>query len=164
MKAARVFVYWLGGFGVWLLLIWNFQPASVIAGAVVSLIAALVFGRELPLVPVRLLNPLRWFWLLIFIPVFAYQVLKANVDVALRVLSPGLQLKPGIVKIRTTLKSDIARTFLANSITLTPGTMTVDIKDDVLYIHWIDVTTEDEAAAGRIIKGPFEKLLGRMFD
>ncbi|MFO7639163.1 MAG: Na+/H+ antiporter subunit E [bacterium] len=164
MKAARVVCYWLGGFGVWLLLTWSFETGSLIAGAVLALIAALVFGRELPLSPVRLLNPRRWFWLLVYIPVFGVHVIRANIDVALRVLSPGLQLKPGIVKIRTTLKSDIARTFLANSITLTPGTMTVDIKDDLLYIHWIEVKTEDCEEAGRIIKGPFEKLLARIFD
>jgi multicomponent Na+:H+ antiporter subunit E len=164
MKTARVLCYWLGGFGVWLLLTWNLGAASLIAGAVVALIAALVFGSELPLAPARLFNPVRWFWVLVYVPVFGYQVVKANIDVALRVLSPGLQLKPGIVRIRTTLKTDIARTFLANSITLTPGTMTVDIKDDVLYIHWIEVKTEDEAAAGGIIKGPFEKLLARIFE
>ena len=168
MKAARVFCYWLGGFGIWLLLTWTLDPASVIAGAVLALLTAWLFGRELPIIPVRLLNPWRWFWLLVYIPVFGYHVIRANIDVALRVLSPGLQLKPGIVKIRTTLKSDIARTFLANSITLTPGTMTVDIKpgaeDAVLYIHWIEVKTEDAEAAGRIIKGPFEKLLARIFD
>ncbi|MFO7676371.1 MAG: Na+/H+ antiporter subunit E [bacterium] len=164
MRTARVLCYWLGGFGVWLLLTWTLNTASLVLGAVVSLIAALVFGSELPLSPARLFNPARWFWVLVYIPVFGYQVIKANIDVALRVLSPGLQLKPGIVKIRTTLKTDIARTFLANSITLTPGTMTVDIKDDVLYIHWIEVRSEDEAAAGRMIKGPFEKLLARIFE
>jgi multicomponent Na+:H+ antiporter subunit E len=149
---------------VWMLLTWTLIPATIIAGVVVSLIAALWFGSVLPLRPASLLNPVRWLWLLIFVPVFAWECLKANVDVAMRVLSPGLQLKPGIIKIRTSLKTDIARTFLANSITLTPGTMTVEIQDDVLYIHWIDVKTEDAEEAGKIIKGPFEKLLARIFE
>jgi multicomponent Na+:H+ antiporter subunit E len=164
MKAARIFTYWVAAMALWMLLTWTLIPATVIAGAVVSLLAALVFGDDLPLRPVRLLNPVRWLWLLVYIPVFAWECLKANIDVAMRVLSPGLQLKPGIVKIRTSLKSDIARTFLANSITLTPGTMTVEIQDDVLYIHWIDVRTEDPDEAGKIIKGPFEKLLARIFE
>jgi multicomponent Na+:H+ antiporter subunit E len=90
--------------------------------------------------------------------------LKSNIDVALRVLSPGLQIKPGIVKIRTNLKSDVARVFLANSITLTPGTMTVEMKDDVLYIHWIEVGASDITAASKAIIGPFEYFLGRIFD
>jgi multicomponent Na+:H+ antiporter subunit E len=164
MKALRTLVYWIAAMAVWLLLTWTVNWPSLVAGAVLSLITAIVFGGELPVVPVRLLNPMRWFWLLVFIPVFAYQCLKANIDVALRVLSPGLMLKPGIVKIRTSLQSDLARTFLANSITLTPGTMTVEIEEDVLYIHWIDVKTDDPDEAGRIIKGPFERLLARIFD
>lgn len=164
MKAARVFSYWVAAMGVWLLLTWTVQWQSVAAGLVVTFISALLFGKTLPVEPVRLLNPVRWFWLLAYIPVFMYEVVKANVDVALRVLAPGLLLKPGIVRIRTSLKSDIARTLLANSITLTPGTMTVDIKDDILYIHWIEVKTDDPVAAARIIKGPFEKMLARIFD
>lgn len=164
MKTARILAYWVGAMAVWLLLTWTLRWHSIVVGAGVALVTAVVFGGELPLRPVRLLNPFRWFWLLVYIPVFAYQCLKANIDVAMRVLSPGIQLNPGIVKIRTSLKSDIARTFLANSITLTPGTMTVEIQDDVLYIHWIDVRTDDPDEAGRIIKGPFEKLLARIFD
>jgi len=101
---------------------------------------------------------------LAYIPVFAYMCVKCNVDVALRVLSPGLQLKPGIVKIRTSLKSDIARVFLANSITLTPGTMTVELNDDVLYVHWIEVGSNDPVEAGKAIIGPFEYFLSRIFD
>jgi multicomponent Na+:H+ antiporter subunit E len=164
MKVVRILVYGLAAMAIWLLLTWNINWPSVAAGAVLSLIAAIVFGGDLPLEPVRLLNPRRWFWLLIYVPVFAYQCFKANLDVALRVLSPGLALKPGIVKIRTSLKSDLARAFLANSITLTPGTMTVEIEEDVLYIHWIDVKTEDPERAGQMIKGPFERLLARIFD
>ncbi|MEO0081162.1 MAG: Na+/H+ antiporter subunit E [candidate division WOR-3 bacterium] len=164
MKTARAVAYWVGAMAIWMLLTWTMNPATLVAGAVMSLIAALWFGRELPVQPVKLLNPVRWFWLLVYVPVFAWACLKANVDVAMRVLSPGLVLRPGIIKIRTSLKSDIARTFLANSITLTPGTMTVEIKDDVLYIHWIDVRTDDPEVAGRMIKGPFEKLLARIFE
>lgn len=164
MKMARIIAYWLAAVVFWLLLSWNLGLVTIVVGAVVGLMAALWFGGELPVKPARLLSPVRWFWVLVYIPVFAWECFKANVDVAMRVLSPGLALRPGIVKIRTTLKSEAARTFLANSITMTPGTMTVEIQDDVLYIHWIDVKTEDPRAAGKIIKGPFEKLLARIFD
>jgi multicomponent Na+:H+ antiporter subunit E len=164
MRAGRVIFYWLGAMAVWLLLTWTVHWQSVVVGVLVTLIAALAFGQQLPVVPLRLFNPRRWFWLLVYIPVFAWQCFKANLDVAMRVLSPGLQLRPGIVRMKTSLKTDIARTFLANSITLTPGTMTVEIKEDILYIHWIDVQSEDPEKAARIIKGPFEKLLARIFD
>jgi multicomponent Na+:H+ antiporter subunit E len=70
------------------------------------------------------------------------------------------------VKVKTTLKSDTALTFLANSITLTPGTLTVDIDKDcgVLYVHWIDVKAKDVEAATKIIVERFEKILKRIFD
>jgi multicomponent Na+:H+ antiporter subunit E len=161
---ARRIAYFVVGVAVWLILVWTFHWQEVVAGIGVALITALVFGKLLPVEPARLLNPVRWFWLLVYIPVFAWQCLKSNIDVALRVLSPGLQIKPGIVKIKTTLKSDIARVFLANSITLTPGTMTVELKDDTLYIHWIEIGSEDPVEAARTIIGPFEYFLSRIFE
>jgi multicomponent Na+:H+ antiporter subunit E len=156
--------YFVLGFAVWMLLVYTFHYQEVIAGVGAALLTAAFFGQYIPVKPSRLLDPVRWFWLLVYIPVFAYMCLKSNIDVALRVLSPGLQIRPGIVRIRTSLKSEIARVFLANSITLTPGTMTVEIKDDVLYIHWIEVGSSDMAAASKAIIGPFEYFLARIFD
>jgi multicomponent Na+:H+ antiporter subunit E len=161
---ARRLTYWLAAMLVWLVLVWTFHYQELLAGAVAALMTALVFGAGLPLRPVKLLDPRRWFWLAVYIPVFAYQVLKSNIDVALRVLSPGLQIRPGIVRIHTSLKSDIARVFLANCITLTPGTMSVEVHDDKLYIHWIEVATGDPDAASRVIAGPFEFFIARIFD
>lgn len=161
---ARRFCYWVAGFAVWLLLTWSVDWQEIIAGAVVSFVAAAAFGGRLPIEPRKLLNPARWFWLLVYIPVFVYQCFKSNVDVALRVLSPGLQIKPGIVKIRTRLTSEVGRVFLANSITLTPGTMSVELTGDVLYIHWIEVGSDDPDTAARQIVGPFEYFLHRIFD
>lgn len=160
----RRLAYLVIGFCVWVILVWTFHYQELIAGAVVALITALVFGKHLPTPAKRLLNPVRWFWLIVYVPVFAYMCFKSNLDVALRVLTPGLAIKPGIVRIKTKLRSDIARVFLANSITLTPGTMTVEIADDSLYIHWIEVGTEDPEAAAKAIIGPFEYFLERIFD
>ncbi len=89
---------------------------------------------------------------------------KANFDVAFRVLHPKRPINPGIVKIKTRIKSEMGKTFLANSITLTPGTFTVDIKDEFLYIHWINVKTTDVEEASRTIAGRFEKFLIKIFD
>lgn len=160
----RRIALFVAGMAVWLVLVWTLQVQEVIAGIGVAIVTAAVFGGLLPLKPSRLLNPVRWFWLVVYIPVFAWQCLKSNIDVALRVLSPGLHLKPGVVKIRTSLKSDIARVLLANSITLTPGTMTVELADDALYIHWIEVGADDPVEAARKIIGPFEFFLSRIFD
>lgn len=161
---AKRIAYFVASFAVWIMLVETLHYQELLVGLGAALLAALFFGRHLPVKPSHLLSPARWFWLLAYIPVFIYMCLKSNIDVALRVLSPGLQIKPGIVKIRTKLKSDVARAFLANSITLTPGTMTVEIKDDVLYIHWIEVGAYDMAAASKRIIGPFEYFLARIFD
>ena len=160
----RRIAYFFAGFVVWMVLVWTLHYQEVVAGIGVALLTAAVFGGTLPMQPVKLAQPRRWFWLLVYIPVFAYECLKSNIDVALRVLSPGLQLKPGIVRIKTRVKSEVGRVFLANSITLTPGTMTVEIRDDVLYIHWIEVGTDDPVAAAKRIIGPFEYFLTRIFD
>jgi multicomponent Na+:H+ antiporter subunit E len=67
------------------------------------------------------------------------------------------------VKVRTKLKSGIGRTILANSITLTPGTMTVEIRDEFLYIHWIDIKTDDIDTATEAIVSKFERHLEVIF-
>ena len=89
---------------------------------------------------------------------------KANIDVAYRVLHPERPIKPGIVKIKTTLTTDIAKVFLANSITLTPGTMTCEIDGDFLYIHWIWVQSTEIEEASKVIAKGFEKFLRRIFE
>jgi multicomponent Na+:H+ antiporter subunit E len=111
-------------------------------------------------------TPRYFYFLFHFIPMFAWDCLKANIDVACRVLHPALPIKPGIVKVKTTLTTDVALTFLANAITLTPGTMTVDIDRDngILYIHWIYIQTTDIEDATRIIVEKFEKILKKVFE
>lgn len=84
-----------------------------------------------------LLNPIRVFLLIIYLFPFLFRVTVANLDVAYRIISG--KTNPGIVKIDPELEKDTSLTLLANSITLTPGTLTVDEKDGKLYIHWINV-------------------------
>ncbi len=92
-------------------------------------------------------------------------MLQANLDVVYRVVHPLMPIHPGIVKVRTTLKTDTARTVLANSITLTPGTMTVDITDEgYLYIHWINVQETDIEKATAAIVARFEEFLEKIFE
>ena len=82
------------------------------------------------------------------------------------VIHPDLPMRPGIVKVRTNLKSDSGLTFLANTITLKPGTMTVDIdrENGFLYVHWVNVESQDIEKATKIIVEKFEKVLMRIFE
>jgi len=152
-------------FVLWMLLVWSLDIQGVVAGAVVALLFAFVVSGLLPDRAERLFSPVRWFWGLVHLVVLSYYIVIANLDVLYRVLHPNLPIRPGIVKIKTGLTSDEAKTFLANSITLTPGTLTVDIIGDTLYVHWIYVP--EDADIKKItwdIAGKFEATLRRVFD
>jgi multicomponent Na+:H+ antiporter subunit E len=113
-----------------------------------------------------MINPVRWltFIVYVFVPFFIGMA-KANIDVAYRVITG--KINPGIVKISPDLKTDLGITMLANSITLTPGTLTVDIDEDKndLYIHWINVN--ERALKGKSVDcnyicGNFNKWVRRI--
>ena len=149
---------------LWLLLTWSLAPQEVIVGVALALLLSIMLYDVFLQGSEKLVQPARYFWFLIYLPVFFYYVVRANLDVAYRVLHPEMPIRPGIVKVRTTLKSDMAKTFLANSITLTPGTLTVDIIGDHLYIHWINIVTEDPQEETEVIVKRFEVFLRRIFE
>lgn len=155
---------------LWLLLNWpkpgvGFDRQILYLGLGVALLVSVVFRKILTPGVSKFFSPKRWFWFLIYVPVFFYYCIKANLDVLYRVIHPDMPIKPGIVKIKTSLRSHSALTALANSITLTPGTMSVDITEDgYIYIHWIYVRSTDTEEASKIIAGPFEKFIRRIFE
>lgn len=158
------FVHFLLLIGIWLLFTWSLQWQEVLIGVVVALLAEFLLGNIFPLGAIKVLNPVRFFWLIIYGIVFTWYVIRANFDVAYRVINIYMPINPGIVKVRTKLKTDMARAFLANSITLTPGTLTVDMIGDILYVHWINITSEDQKEETEIIVKRFENLLERIFE
>lgn len=104
-----------------------------------------------------------------YLLIFIKEIIKANIHVAYIVIHPMLPVKPGIVKIRTRLSKDSARTILANSITLTPGTMTIDINEEKneLYIHWIYIRSDSPnniEENTEKIAGKFESKLEEVFE
>ncbi len=103
-------------------------------------------------------------FLVVYIPVFLFELIKANLDVAYRVLSPSMPINPGFVRIPTKIKSEYGRLTLANSITLTPGTLTVDVSEDSVYIHWIDVKGNNNEDYQKNVSASFEKILGGIFN
>ena len=179
-------VLFIIGFLVWSLLTWPLDLQHLIVGLMVATFVAFITGdlfsrrphtkskSELENTHVDLVRGTphhfghitRYLWFSYYVPVFLWECLKANIDVAMRVLNPKLPINPGIVKVKTTLKSDTGLTFLANSITLTPGTLCVDIDAEkgILYIHWIDVKSQDIDRATQEIAGKFENILKRIFE
>lgn len=148
----------------WIALTWSLAIPDLIAGTVVAIIALFLFSDLFPEKINYLLSPKRFIWGVLYIPVFIWQVIKSNFDVAYRVFHPDMPIRPGIVRVKTLLKTDIAKTFLANSITLTPGTLTVDCIDDTLYIHWINIISEDQEEETRLIVEKFESFLKKIFE
>jgi len=151
-------------FIIWLLLTWSLKFQEVMVGLVVAFIVTFLTRDLFPDEIIKFINPVRLFWAIIYLPYLIFYIILANFDVAYRVLNPNLPIVPGIVKVKTTLKSELAKTILANSITLTPGTLTVEIDEDDYYVHWIYISTEDPEEQRQIIIGRFERMLRRIFE
>jgi len=150
VTAAVAYIFYLlmtlgsGTVGAW-------SVEELISGAVLAVIAGLIAGgiaisKEASggKSPYRMLNPLRLLTFLAYlIGPFFWAMAKANLDVAYRVITG--KIRPGIVRISPGLQTELGTTLLANSITLTPGTLSVDVDDDSgdLFVHWINVTDEE---------------------
>jgi multicomponent Na+:H+ antiporter subunit E len=156
-------------YAFWIIMTWSFAAEELIGGAVVSLAVALFSARFfIHKDAFYLFNPKRFFTLIFYcLVIFVKELWKANVDVAKRALSPKLPINPGIVKVPVEMESEYGLAMLANSITLTPGTITMDIVEEngknYYYIHWIDVAVQDGKEAGEAIKGTLEKWIRRVF-
>jgi multicomponent Na+:H+ antiporter subunit E len=161
MKAVLLFILL---FAIWLALTLNVAIPNLIVGAVAVLLVTIFYTKYSLKSDKKQGNPLRYIWALIYLFVFLWECIKANFDVMYRVIHPALPVKPGIVKVKSALKTDIAKIFLANSITMTPGTITVDIIDDNFFVHWIYVHSKDPEIYTQKILGRFEKYLKRIFE
>jgi multicomponent Na+:H+ antiporter subunit E len=144
---------------IWILLNNSLQAGILIPGLIIALLISLFACRSCDVFADLNITPKSFAYTFVFLWVFFVELVKSNLDVISRVLSPSLPINPGFVEVKTTLKSKYARMILANSITLTPGTLTVEVADESFFIHWINVESEDiEAASNKIVK-KFEKYL-----
>jgi multicomponent Na+:H+ antiporter subunit E len=152
---------------VWLLLAWPPRPISALIGIPVAVFVTAMtvdFFREKA---ASSRKASRYLWFGYYVLLFSWECLKANIDVAYRVLHPDLPIRPGTIRVKTSLKTDTGLTFLANSITLTPGTTTVDIdkENGIIYIHWIYVPDGYDVNSMRLrVVEKFETVLRRIFE
>ena len=115
------------------LVLWS--AAEIAAGVVLSIGVGALAGKTIRR---QGLNKIRLHKLAIYLVYpFFWELVKSNIDVAIRVITGDI--RPGIVKIPSRQTSDVGTAILANSITLTPGTLTVDAKGKNLFVHWINV-------------------------
>lgn len=146
-------------FTAWLGLTNSFHPQELLAGAMIS---AVIVWLTIPAVASGTQHPWSLIGLLTYFPVFLKALVLANIDVARRVLNPRLPINPGIVRVPTGLTIPYQRLILANSITLTPGTITLEMEGQDIYIHWIAVEDSDPERAGETIKGEMERAIARI--
>ena len=147
---------------VFLYITWthSINPSNLIIIAVAALLTSLFFTGKAPMPAV---TPKKIIYAVLYTGYLFFSIIRSNLDVARRVVQKNIPLNPGIVKVRTKLKSKTGRMILANSITLTPGTLSVDVRDDFFYIHWIDVSTQNVDEASEKIVSGFEKYLEVIF-
>ena len=107
MKFITLFII---SFALWLLITFNLETPNLIVGAVAALLTAIVFRNDFLQDSKKFFQPQRYFWIIVYLFIFVWECIKANFDVAYRVLSPSMPIKPGIVKVKTTLKTDIGKT------------------------------------------------------
>ena len=141
----------------------SFAIDSVASGAIISAALAYIFTQKTDVWQGVRFSPSRFYHFILYTGVFAVELLRANFNMMRYVYAPRIDVKPGIVKIKTRLKSPLGRLALANSIALTPGSLVVDIEGDTLFVHWLDVRTTDPDEATRIFAGPFEGHLEKVF-
>jgi multicomponent Na+:H+ antiporter subunit E len=150
-------------FATWLALTSSLHWQELLTGILVSVALTAFLRKTYEKLGLPPFSFKRAWYFAVYLLVLLKEIVRANLDVAYRVIHPRLPIKPGIVAVHTELRQDIAKMILANSITLTPGTFTLDILGDTLLVHWIDVRSEDTEEAARLISGRFEKYLREIF-
>jgi multicomponent Na+:H+ antiporter subunit E len=150
-------------FSLWLILNSSIALPILVSGAAIALAICWIFMRRSGTWWQVVLTPRSAFHFLAYTGVFFVELVKANLNMLRYVYAPRIDIHPGIVRINIGLKSPIGRLALANSIALTPGSLVMAIKDNALFIHWLDVKTVDPELASEMIAGPFEKHLGAIF-
>ena len=143
-------------FAVWFLLSGH-DGALMLTFGVVSALAVAAIARRMALVdreghPLHLgwSAPGYWVWL-------AWQIVVANLDVARRIIDPRLPIDPTVIRLRAGQKTELGRVIYANSITLTPGTVTIDVEGDELVVHALS-----GAAARALEGGKMDRRVSRM--
>ncbi|WP_019243768.1 MULTISPECIES: Na+/H+ antiporter subunit E [Bacillus] len=140
---------------VWMFLAHSYSPSSFTVGYLLGLLILLGFRRFLK----SKFYLIRVWAVIKLIFIFIKELLLANISVLKVIIKPKLDMKPGIFALETELKRDWEITLLANLITLTPGTLVIDVSEDnkILYIHAMNI--DDVPSEIDAIKNSFEKAI-----
>ena len=166
--AKRYGLLFLLCYGIWCVLNWLPEWQALVLGLpVAALVAWLTVDLPTASSGLTLLEPSRfWYFCAWYLPVFWWECLKANIDMAYRVLHPRLPICPAVVRVQTGLRSDLALMVLANSISLTPGTTSVDVNPEkgILYVHCMLVSPAEVEKEATLIVQRFARILRKVFE
>lgn len=148
-------------FVIYLLLVSSLALEEILFGIGVAIVSAILVARYLP-IRIGALNPVRILRAIAYVPYFLWKMVEANVKLALIVINPALPVHPSIVKGTSRLASGEGKLFLTSSITLTPGTLTVDVDGEEVYVHCVTAGKSEEEQPEEEILEPFERRLRRI--
>ncbi len=146
---------------VWVGLTGELTLATFVVGLLLGVIIINLFGKRT--LTVLKLNIRHIIPLIQLFFIFLFELLMANLTVLAKVFSPKLNIKPGIIKVPVEVEGPFWITTLANMITLTPGTLTVEVSPDnkYFYVHCLNIDNEDSIVSD--IKGTFEKKIQEVY-
>ncbi|GEM_PF-3519864 len=163
MSSKRVLIF-IFFFAAWLFLLWPFSPLNIqdiTAGVLVCFSAVLLFTDKKGAKEWRYyFNPVRYFWAVVYVVFLYYYLLIAVVEIILSVLKPEIKEDSRVEKFGTKLKNPQGRALLCNSVTLFPGTLSVEMKNENLHIQYRKFDIKKTNARIRKI----EKVLKKVFE
>jgi multicomponent Na+:H+ antiporter subunit E len=146
-------------FVFWLVISASLAPADLLLGAVLSAALGAWSAGFLWAGAAPRLSRRQWLALIRYLAGYSVQVLRAALHVARLVLDPSLPIHPRMIVCRTGLRSELARVAFAHSVTLTPGTLTVDMDGGNFLVHCLD-----EASAAWLLNGELERRVAQVFE
>jgi len=141
-------------FLIWLILAASYDLAHVVLGGIVA-VGVMWLNPPSPVSPFRNVS---WWGLVGYLPWLFVRVLKSGLHLSRLILDPALPIAPRLIQHQSALESDGEVVILGNSITLTPGTITVEVSSGELVVHTID-----DLSSRDLTDGTFERKISRMF-
>ncbi len=142
-------------FGLWLILSGRGEPLFLILGLAAS--AGIAGLQSLQGGPPNPTIPLKGF--ILYIPWLLVRIVASNLRTMILILNPRLPIEAKLIRYPLKLRNPAAVALLANSITLTPGTVTVEMNKDELLVHTLDDPCAEDLTSGR-----FEEKVSRVFE
>lgn len=147
----------------WVVITNRLTPDYIILGIIISLLSIFIFGKEFPILQVNI-SFRRLIYILYYLVFLLKEITLSSLKVGYSILQPKITVKPALIKCKTNLNNKLAQVILANSITLTPGTLTVNLEGDYLYIHKLDVKNSNREVLRKEIIEKFESILKKVFE